>query len=75
MLSPQLPSYYRCYGYWRSFPDLIETVPALNLVDNVIFLAFAVTYSDLFLARLMVFGLAVGFTELAADAGWGTSGN
>ena len=41
---------------------------ALNLVDNAILLGFVVTHSDFLLARFMVFGLAVGFTELAADA-------
>ena len=41
---------------------------ALNLVDNAILLGFIVLRRDALLARLVVFGLAVGFTELAADA-------
>jgi hypothetical protein len=41
---------------------------ALNLVDNAALLWFVIRHGDLFLARLMVFELAVGFTELAADA-------
>jgi hypothetical protein len=41
---------------------------ALNLFDNALLLAFVLRRRDLFLARLMLFGLAVGFTELAADA-------
>jgi hypothetical protein len=41
---------------------------ALNLVDNAILLGFVVKQSDVLLARFMVFGLAVGFTELTADA-------
>lgn len=41
---------------------------ALNLFDNALLLAFVFRRHDLFLARLMVFGLAVGFAELPADA-------
>src|SRR5262245_11478279 len=41
---------------------------ALNLFDNALLLAFVLRHRDLFLARLMVFGLAVGFAELPADA-------
>ena len=41
---------------------------ALNLVDNLILLVFIVRYRDALLARFVVFGLAVGFAELAADA-------
>lgn len=41
---------------------------ALNLLDNAILLAFIVRYRDALLARFIVFGLAVGFAELAADA-------
>ena len=41
---------------------------ALNLLDNAILLWWVITHRDLFLTRLMVFGLAVGITELAADA-------
>ena len=41
---------------------------ALNVLDNAILLAFAARRRDAFLARLMIFGLATGFAELAADA-------
>src|SRR4051794_29557687 len=41
---------------------------ALNLVDNALLIGFAVARRDRFLARLLLFGLAVGFVELAADA-------
>ena len=41
---------------------------ALNVLDNAILIAFAARHRDGFLVRLMFFGLAVGFTELAADA-------
>lgn len=41
---------------------------ALNLVDNALLLGFVAVRRDWFLARLMVFGLAVGFAELVADA-------
>jgi hypothetical protein len=40
---------------------------ALNLIDNALLLWFVVLKKDLLLARLIVFGLAVGFVELAAD--------
>ena len=40
----------------------------LNLFDNLILLVFAVRHRDILLLRFMIFGLAVGFTELAADA-------
>ncbi len=40
----------------------------LNLVDNALLLAFVLRHKDPLLARLMVFGLAVGLVELAADA-------
>lgn len=45
-----------------------KTGLALNLVDNSLLLWFVVTHGDRLLARFMVFGLVVGFTELAADA-------
>lgn len=45
-----------------------KTGLALNLVDNAILLTFIARHRDLPLARFMVFGLAVGFAELAADA-------
>ncbi len=41
---------------------------ALNALDNAILLAFAARHRDRFLARMMIFGLAIGLTELAADA-------
>src|SRR5690349_14569443 len=41
---------------------------ALNLLDNALLLGFVVARRDRVLARLMVFGLAVGLAELAADA-------
>ena len=45
-----------------------KTGVALNLVDNGLLLWYVARHHDLLLARLMVFGLAVGFSELAADA-------
>lgn len=45
-----------------------KTGLALNLVDNFLLLGFMWRRGDSFLARLMVFGLAVGLSELAADA-------
>lgn len=45
-----------------------KTGLALNLVDNALLLGYIAKHRDLMLARFMVFGLAVGFTELAADA-------
>lgn len=41
---------------------------ALNLLDNSLLVWFVVTRGDRFLARLILFGVAAGFTELAADA-------
>ena len=40
----------------------------LNLIDNVILIAHVIRRRDSFMAHLMVFGLVVGFVELAADA-------
>jgi hypothetical protein len=45
-----------------------KTGLALNLFDNLLLLAFVVLYHDRLLLRLMIFGLAIGFAELAADA-------
>ena len=45
-----------------------KTGLALNLVDNALLLGYVATHRDSVLARFMVFGLAVGFAELAADA-------
>jgi hypothetical protein len=41
---------------------------ALNLLDNAILIAYAIRRRDSFMAHLIVFGLVIGFTELAADA-------
>ncbi|HZL78651.1 MAG TPA: hypothetical protein VFC17_07335 [Candidatus Limnocylindrales bacterium] len=41
---------------------------ALNLLDNFLLLSFVFLRRDMLIARLMVFGLAVGFVELPADA-------
>jgi hypothetical protein len=40
----------------------------LNSLDNALLLAFVLRHRDALLARLMVFGLAVGIAELPADA-------
>ena len=45
-----------------------RTGVALNLIDNTLLLGFVVVHRDRVLARLMIFGLAVGFAELVADA-------
>ena len=45
-----------------------KTGLALNLVDNALLLGYLATHRDFVLARFMVFGLVVGFAELAADA-------
>jgi len=45
-----------------------KTGVALNLVDNLLLLGYVAMHRDILLARFMVFGLTVGFTELAADA-------
>jgi len=45
-----------------------KTGLALNLVDNFLLLRSVAKHRDFVLARFIVFGLAVGFTELAADA-------
>src|SRR5882672_698803 len=41
---------------------------ALNLFDNALLLGFVLLHRDGLLARFMLFGLVVGFVELAADA-------
>src|SRR5471032_972774 len=41
---------------------------ALNLLDNFLLLGFVFLWRDMLMARLMLFGLAVGFAELPADA-------
>jgi hypothetical protein len=45
-----------------------KTGLALNLLDNFILLVFILRRRDLLLARFLLFGLAIGFVELAADA-------
>jgi hypothetical protein len=45
-----------------------KTGAALNLVDNTLLLWYAAKRLDVMLARFFLFGLAVGFSELAADA-------
>jgi len=45
-----------------------STGVALNIVDNCLFLGFVLARRDALLARFLLFGLVVGFTELAADA-------
>ena len=45
-----------------------KTGVALNLVDNALLRWYVAAYRDLVLTRFMVFGLAVGFSELVADA-------
>ena len=45
-----------------------RTGAALNFVDNCLLVGFAVVRRDAFLARFLLFGVVVGFTELAADA-------
>jgi hypothetical protein len=41
---------------------------ALNIVDNCLLVGFVLVRRDALLARFLLFGLVVGFTELAADA-------
>jgi hypothetical protein len=45
-----------------------KTGVALNMIDNALLLGFVAWRRDILLARFIVFGLAVGFSELAADA-------
>ena len=45
-----------------------KTGLALNVIDNCVLLGFVLRHRDRLLARFVLFGLAVGFTELAADA-------
>src|SRR3954451_3678071 len=49
---------------WSSW----RTGAGLNLIDNVLLVGFIIVRRDRFLANLMLFGLAVGFVELASDA-------
>ena len=45
-----------------------RTGVALNIVDNCLLVGFVLVLRDALLARFLLFGLVVGFTELAADA-------
>jgi hypothetical protein len=45
-----------------------RTGVALNIVDNCLLVGFVIAKRDALLARFLLFGLVVGFTELAADA-------
>ena len=45
-----------------------RTGMALNLVDNAILVTYALARRDRLMIHLICFGLALGFTELAADA-------
>lgn len=45
-----------------------RTGMGLNLVDNAILIGYAVRRRDTYLGRLIVFGVALGLTELIADA-------
>src|SRR6059058_788405 len=40
----------------------------LNIVENAILIGFSITTRDRLIPHLMLFGLAVGFSELPADA-------
>jgi hypothetical protein len=45
-----------------------RTGTALNLIDNSLLIGFVILKRDPLLARFLLFGIVVGFTELAADA-------
>jgi hypothetical protein len=45
-----------------------RTGAALNLIDNCLLVGFVIVRRDALLARFLLFGLAVGLTELPADA-------
>jgi len=45
-----------------------RTGVALNIVDNCLLVGFVLVKHDALFARFLLFGLVVGFTELAADA-------
>ena len=46
-----------------------RTGAALNVVDNCLLVGFTLVRRDALLARFLLFGVMVGFTELIAD-GW-----
>lgn len=52
---------YVSWSNWR-------TGLGLNLIDNAILVGFAVLRRDGLMVRLLIFGLAIGFLELATDA-------
>jgi hypothetical protein len=45
-----------------------RTGMALNLIDNCLLVGFAIVRRDVLLGRFLLFGIAVGFSELPADA-------
>src|SRR5215472_10331877 len=45
-----------------------RTGMALNIVDNSLLIGFVILKRDALLGRFLLFGIVVGFTELAADA-------
>ena len=45
-----------------------RTGAALNVIDNCLLVGFTVVRRDTLLARFLLFGVVVGFIELAADA-------
>lgn len=45
-----------------------RTGMALNLLDNSIFITYAIRWRDQMMKHLLLFGLALGLTELLADA-------
>ena len=45
-----------------------RTGAALNIVDNCLLIGFALVRRDILLGRFLLFGVVVGFVELAADA-------
>jgi hypothetical protein len=45
-----------------------RTGAALNVVDNFLLVGFIIVRRDALLTRFLLFGVVVGFTELAADA-------
>jgi hypothetical protein len=45
-----------------------RTGAALNFVDNCLLIGFALVRRDALVGRFLLFGIVVGFTELAADA-------
>ena len=52
------------YAPWSDW----RTGAALNIVDNCLLVGFTLVRRDALLARFLLFGVVVGFTELLADA-------